>query len=205
MQNGLSVEPQPLCGRKGTRAMTRRVRNVYQGKVLKLNIERVELPNGTVVELEIAHHPGGAVIVALDADERVCLLRQFRHAAGGWITELPAGKIDNREPPLECARRELAEEAGVTAGQWEPLGQLFSSPGVLTEIIHVYLARGLAACEAGAGPHEVFETRWVPLAEAAALAADGRIQDAKTVAGLTWAHTRVQSEKSSAASIASRT
>jgi ADP-ribose pyrophosphatase len=178
--------------------MTGRVRTVYKGKVLKLNIERVELPNGAVVELEIAHHPGGAVVVALDVDERVCLLRQFRHAAGGWITELPAGKIDNQEPPLACARRELAEEAGVKARRWECLGQLFSSPGVFTEIIHVYLARGLSPCNAGAEAHEVFETRWVPLAEAASLAADGRLQDAKTIIALTWAHTRLQAEKRAA-------
>ncbi len=184
--------------------MTGRVRNVYKGKVLKLNIERVKLPNGTVAELEIAHHPGGAVVVALDKDERVCLLRQFRHAAGGWITELPAGKIDNCEPPLKCAKRELAEEAGVKARQWEPLGQLFSSPGVLTEVIHVFLARELTVCVAGAEAHEVFETRWVPLAAAAALAADGRLQDAKTIAGLTWANTRVQAEKRSAKPIPSK-
>jgi ADP-ribose pyrophosphatase len=175
--------------------MTGRVRSVYKGKVLKLNIERVELPNGTVAELEIAHHPGGSVVVAVDADERVCLLRQFRHAAGGWITELPAGKIDNHEPPLTCAKRELAEEAGVKARRWSGLGQLFSSPGVLTEVIHVYLARGLSPCQAGAEPHEVFETRWVPLAEAATLAADGRLQDAKTIIALTWAYTRLQAEK----------
>ena len=126
--------------------MAGRVRSVYKGKVLKLNVERVKLPNGAVVELEVAHHPGGAAVVALDADGRVCLLRQYRHAAGGWITELPAGKIDNREPPLECARRELAEEAGVTARYWKRLGQFFSSPGVFTEVIHVFLARGLAPC-----------------------------------------------------------
>jgi ADP-ribose pyrophosphatase len=175
--------------------MTGRVRNVYRGKVLKLNIERVKLPNGTVAELEIAHHPGGAVVVAVDADGRVCLLRQFRHAAGGWITELPAGKLDKREPPLECARRELAEEAGVTAKQWDALGQLFSSPGVFTEVIHVFLARGLAPCDAAPEQHEVFEARWVPLAEAAALAADGRLQDAKTIIGLTWAQARLWAER----------
>jgi len=175
--------------------MTGRVRSVYKGRVLKLDIERVELPNGTVAELEIAHHPGGAVVVALDADERVCLLRQFRHAAGGWITELPAGKIDHHEPPLVCAKRELAEEAGVKARRWESLGRLFSSPGVLTEVIHVYLARGLTHCDARAEAHEVFETRWVPFAEAASLAADGRLQDAKTIIALTWARTRLQAEQ----------
>jgi len=171
------------------------VRNVYRGKVLRLNIESVRLPNGTVVELEIAHHPGGAVVAAVDAEERVCLLRQFRHAAGGWITELPAGKIDNHEPPLECARRELAEEAGVTAGHWEHLGQFFSSPGVLTEVIHVFLARGLAPCDAAPEQHEVFESRWVPLAEAVSMASDGRLQDAKTITGLIWAHTRLRTEQ----------
>ncbi len=178
--------------------MTGRVRTVHRGRVLRLNIECVELPNGTVAELEIAHHPGGAVVVALDSDERVCLLRQFRHAVGGWITELPAGKIDNREPPLECAKRELAEEAGVQAREWEPLGQLFSSPGVLTEVIHVFLARGLTACDTGAEPHEVFERSWVPLAAAAAQAADGSLQDAKTIVGLIWASTRVQGGKRTA-------
>jgi ADP-ribose pyrophosphatase len=175
--------------------MTGRVRTVHQGKVLRLNIERVDLPNGTVAELEIAHHAGGAVVGALDKEERVCLLRQFRHAVGGWITELPAGKIDNCEPPLECAKRELGEEAGVQARRWEPLGQLFSSPGVLTEVIHVFLARGLATTAASPESHEVFETRWVPLAEAASLAADGRLQDAKTITGLIWAQTRILAEE----------
>ena len=184
--------------------MTGSVRKVYEGKVLKLNIECVKLPNGTVAELEIAHHPGGAVVVALDKDERVCLLRQFRHAVGGWITELPAGKIDNCEPPLECARRELGEEAGVQARRWEPLGQLFSSPGVLTEVIHVFLARDLTVCDTGAEPHEVFETSWVPLADATAQAANGRLQDAKTVAGLIWASTHVAAEKRSARPDASK-
>jgi len=185
--------------------MAGKVRNVYEGKVLKLNVERVKLPNGTVVELEVAHHPGGAVVVALDADGRVCLLRQYRHAAGGWITELPAGKIDNREPPLECAKRELAEEAGVTARYWKRLGQFFSSPGVFTEVIHVFLARGLVPCGSAPEAHEVFEARWVPMAEAAALAAGGRLQDAKTTIGLFWAQTRLQAEGRAASVARTRT
>jgi ADP-ribose pyrophosphatase len=153
------------------------------------------LPNGSVADLEILHHPGGAVVVAIDAHDRVCLLRQFRHAADGWITELPAGKIDNREPPLECAQRELGEEAGVKARRWDSLGRFFSSPGVLTEVIHVFLARDLAPCDGTPEDHEVLETRWVPLAEAVALAAEGRLQDAKTITGLIWAHTRLQAEQ----------
>jgi 8-oxo-dGTP pyrophosphatase MutT (NUDIX family) len=167
--------------------MTDSVRTVFEGRVLTLNVEQVELPNGSTTELEIAHHPGGAAVVAVDAAQRVCLLRQFRHAAGGWITELPAGKLDNKEAPIECARRELAEEAGLNAARWEKLGDFFSSPGVLTEVIHVYLARDLQPATAMPEPHEVFEVRWVPLREAVALASAARIQDAKTLVGLFWA------------------
>jgi ADP-ribose pyrophosphatase len=171
--------------------MAESIRNVFTGRVLTLNLERVQLPNGRTAELEIAHHPGGAVVVALDAERRVCLLRQFRHAAGGWLMELPAGKLDGGEPPIECARRELAEEGGVTAGRWENLGEFFSSPGILTEVIHVFLARDLAASDALPEEHEVFEVSWVPLEEAVALAAGGHLQDAKTLIGLLWARERL--------------
>ena len=172
--------------------MTESIRNVFTGRVLTLNLERVRLPNGRIAELEIAHHPGGAAVVALDDAGRVCLLRQYRHAAGGWLTELPAGKLDGGEPPLECAQRELAEEAGVTARQWEKLGECFSSPGVLTEVLHLFLARGLAPADAGPEEHEVFEASWVPLDEAVDLAAGGQLRDAKTLIGLLWAREQLR-------------
>ena len=172
--------------------MAESIRNVFQGRVLTLNLERVLLPNGRVAELEIAHHPGGAAVVALDAEGRACLLRQFRHAAGGWLDELPAGKLDNREPPLDCARRELAEEAGMTAGRWDKLGEYFSSPGVFTEVIHLFLARDLVPTPAQPEEHEVFEARWLPLDEAVALAAGGPLQDAKTLIGLLWAREKLR-------------
>ncbi len=172
--------------------MAESIRNVFTGRVLTLNLERVRLPNGRVAELEIAHHPGGAAVVAVDADGRVCLLRQFRHAARGWLTELPAGKLDSGEPPLECAQRELAEEAGVLATHWEKLGEFYSSPGVLSEVIHLFLARDLAATEARPEEHEVLEARWIPLDEAVELAASGRMQDAKSVIGLLWARAKLR-------------
>jgi 8-oxo-dGTP pyrophosphatase MutT (NUDIX family) len=170
--------------------MVENVRNVFRGRVLTLNLEQVRLPNGRVAELEIAHHPGGAAVVAIDAEGRVCLLRQFRHAAGGWLTELPAGKLDGGEPPLECARRELAEEAGVSARRWEKLGEFFSSPGVLTEVIHLFLARDLEPADASPEDHEVLEVTWVPLRDAVDLAASGQLQDAKSLIGLLWARER---------------
>jgi ADP-ribose pyrophosphatase len=174
--------------------MVDEIRNVHTGRVLTLNLERVTLPNGHVAELEIAHHPGGATIVALDARNRVCLLRQFRHAAGGWITELPAGKLDNREPPLQCAQRELAEEVGMSARRWEHLGEFFSSPGVLTEVIHVFLARELEPCASAPEEHEVFEASWMPFEEAFRLASDGSLRDAKTLIGLAWTRARLADE-----------
>lgn len=174
--------------------MPDQIRNVFKGRVLTLNLEQVHLPNGRVAELEIAHHPGGAAVVAIDAAGRVCLLRQFRHAAGGWLTELPAGKLDGGEPPLECAYRELAEEAGVSAGRWQKLGDYFSSPGVLTEVIHLFLARDLRPADAQPEEHEVIEVQWVPLHEAVAMANGGELRDGKSIIGLLWAHAALQTE-----------
>lgn len=167
--------------------MAESIRNVFRGRVLTLNLERVRLPNGREAELEIAHHPGGAAVVALDANGRVCLLSQFRHAAGGWLDELPAGKLDGGEPPLECAVRELAEEAGMRAARWDKLGEYLSSPGVFTEVIHVYLARDLTPVPSAPEEHEVFEVHWLPMAEAVARAARGDLRDGKSLVGLFWA------------------
>jgi ADP-ribose pyrophosphatase len=174
--------------------MDDQIRNVFKGRVLTLNLERVRLPNGRVAELEIAHHPGGAAVVAIDDRQRVCLLRQFRHAAGGWLDELPAGKLDGGEPPLECAIRELAEEAGVSAGRWQKLGEYLSSPGVLTEVIHLFLARDLVPVAAAPEEHEVFEVHWLPLAEAEARAAQGQLRDGKSIVGLFWAASALRAE-----------
>jgi 8-oxo-dGTP pyrophosphatase MutT (NUDIX family) len=160
------------------------MRNVFAGRVLTLNIESVRLPNGHLADLEIAHHPGGAAVVALDADGQVCLLRQYRHAAGGWLTELPAGKLDGGEPPLQCARRELAEEAGMQAARWTELGRFYTSPGVLTEQIHLYLAEDLRPVAAQPEAHEVLTVNWVPFEAALAEARSGRLDDGKTIVGL---------------------
>lgn len=159
-------------------------RSIYRGKVIDLDLETLELPNGEAVELEIIRHPGGAVAVALDEADRVCLLRQFRHAAGGWLWELPAGKIERAEDPFDTARRELTEEAGVEADDWTELGFMNSSPGVFTEIIYLYLARGLTHLEHNHEAHEVIEVHWVPFDQAKAWCVDGTITDAKTLIGL---------------------
>jgi 8-oxo-dGTP pyrophosphatase MutT (NUDIX family) len=157
---------------------------IYKGRVIEFNIERVRLPNGKVADLEIFHHPGGAAVVAIDSQQRVCLLYQYRHAAGGYIWELPAGKIDNREPPLETATRELEEEGGAVATRWESLGSYFSSPGVFTEVIHLFLARDLKPAPPRPEEHEVFHVEWRPLAEVLAMIDSGELRDGKSLIGI---------------------
>ena len=159
-------------------------RTVYRGKIVDVSLDQVDLPNGRRAELEIVHHPGGSAAVALDADGRVCMLRQYRHAAGGWIWELPAGKLEPNEPPQSTAIRELEEEAGRRAARWDSLGRLLSSPGVFDEVIHLYLARDLTVVATGHEPHESIEVHWLPFAQALHMAQSGEILDGKSVAGL---------------------
>lgn len=159
-------------------------RQVYSGRIVDLSLETVTLPNGREIELELVRHPGGAAVVAVDDRQRVCLLHQYRYAAGGWLWELPAGKIDDREPPLQTAQRELADEAGITARQWTSLGHVVSSPGVFTEVVHLYLARELEPVQQNTDPDEVLEVHWVGWREAYERARDGELTDGKTVAGI---------------------
>lgn len=158
--------------------------NLYSGKVITFNREWVELPDGQQCELEIIHHPGGAAIVALDEQGRVCLLRQYRHAAKGWIWELPAGKIDHQEAPDVTARRELQEEVGCSADHWQSLGTMLSSPGFFTEVLYLYLAQGLEMGEQQLEPGELLEVHWVDFATVIQRVYQGEINDAKSCLGL---------------------
>ncbi|EIC22743.1 NUDIX domain-containing protein [Thiorhodovibrio frisius] len=156
----------------------------YQGRVVDVFRERVRLPNEALVELDIVRHPGGAAAVALDDQGRVCLLRQYRHAAGGWLWELPAGKLDPGESPRTTVERELIEEAGMAAADWVSLGRLHSSPGVLTEVIYLYLARALSPRAMSHEHGELIEVHWVALDTALERCQSGEITDAKTLIGL---------------------
>jgi ADP-ribose pyrophosphatase len=156
----------------------------FAGRVVRVTTDEVVLPNGHRALLEVVHHPGGAAAVALDGSSRVCLLRQYRYVACGWLWELPAGKLEPGEPPLATAQRELTEEAGVSASHWQSLGICLSSPGVFTERLHLFLASGLSAAPAAQEHAEVIEIHWVPFAQACAWAIDGTISDCKTAIGL---------------------
>lgn len=164
---------------------------VFAGRVITVSKERVLLPNGNTADYEIVHHPGGAAVVALDERDRVCLLHQYRPAAGGWVWELPAGRLEPGEAPALTARRELVEEAGREAADWQDLGSMLSSPGVFDERIHLFLARGLSTVPTQHEPHEVLEPHWIDLAVALARAMDGELVDSKTVVGLLRAASRL--------------
>ena len=158
---------------------------IYRGTVINLGLETAVLPNGEQLTLEIVRHPGGAVILAFDNRDYICLLRQFRYAVGGWIWELPAGVIDSSdENPLETARRELREEAGLEADDWVALPPILPTPGFCNEELFLYVARTLRDIGAHPNNDEHIEVHWKPLAEVMAMAIDGHIRDAKTIVAL---------------------
>ena len=178
---------------------------VFRGHIVEVGVDRLVLPNGEPCELEVIHHPGGAASVAIDARGDVCLLRQFRHAVGGWLWELPAGCLDPGESPGTTARRELLEEAGVVAETWQSLGEMVSSPGVFTERVHLYLATDLAAGPASPAADEVIELHWLPFGQALVMARDGEISDAKTVIGLLRAQARTPTPRAASRNTRART
>jgi ADP-ribose pyrophosphatase len=159
-------------------------KNIYQGRVVNLNLETVRLPNGATVELEIIRHPGAAAIVALKDEETVLLIRQYRHAAGGYILEIPAGTLKPGEAPRDCAARELEEEIGFRASAFEPVVTFFATPGFTDEVIHVFKATGLAPGRQNLDHDEVLEVVELPLREAIGRIGDGTIRDGKTIVGL---------------------
>ena len=161
-----------------------KVKPVFKGRIIELALETASLPDGREAELEIVRHPGGVVVVALDELNRVCLLRQFRHAAGGWIWELPAGVLEAGEQPEQSARRELEEEAGASACRWSALGSALSSPGFCDERLHFFMASELSLGSTSHEENEFIEVHWIPLDEAVNMAIDDRINDAKSLIGL---------------------
>ena len=153
----------------------------FQGKIISVETAEVTLPNGTSMQIESVHHPGGAAVVAVDENNQICLLKQYRPVFDAWLWELPAGKIDDHEPPLETARRELTEEAGIVARDWQSLGYMLSSPGVYSEKVYLYAARELQQVDSAVEEHEIFEIHWLDVETVISMIASNEITDAKSV------------------------
>ncbi len=159
-------------------------KEVYDGRVIRLSVETVRLPNGHEADLEVIHHPGGVAVLALNDEDQICLLNQYRYAAGGHIWELPAGTIDPGESPEKTAERELLEEAGAVASSWSKLGEIVTSPGVFKERMHLYFAKGLTIGPTQHSEDEVISVHWLPKEQVLRWAQDGTIVDAKTLVGI---------------------
>ena len=153
---------------------------VYDGIVVKLFSDKVELDNGYKATREVIHHPGGVCVAALDEDENIFLVEQFRYPFDTVLTEVPAGKLEYGEDPLECGRRELKEEVGAEAESFEYLGCLYPTVAYDTEKIYMYLARGLSFSEQDLDDGEFLDVKKMPLKQAFEMAMAGQLPDAKT-------------------------
>ena len=162
-------------------------RAAYRGRLLKVNEDEVSLPDGSTALREYVLHPGAAIILPVFDDGSVLLERQFRYPLGQHFYELPAGKLEADEPPLETAKRELLEETGYLAGEWRELGRFHPCIGYSDEQIDFFLARKLEFKGAQPDEGEFLETLRMPLAETLDWIRRGRITDGKTILGLFWA------------------
>jgi len=160
------------------------VRQLYKGRIIELWLEEVTLPDGKVIALEIVRHPGAAAIVPVYENDDVALIRQFRHAAGGFIWEIPAGVLNHGEAPAECAARELREETGLLADEIVALGSYLPSPGFCDERIHLFLARGLRVTQQELDHDEVLTVSRRPFVRALEMIRSGELCDGKSIAAL---------------------
>jgi ADP-ribose pyrophosphatase len=165
---------------------------VYTGRIVSLDVDTVRYPDGSVGELEMIRHPGASAVVPFLSDPtgddpQVLLIKQYRYAAGGYVLEVPAGRLDAGEDPKHCAARELKEETGCTAERVEYLTTIYTTPGFTDEKIHLFMATGLAAGETKQEADEFLEPQPMPLSQALKKIQAGEIQDGKTAIALLFA------------------
>jgi ADP-ribose pyrophosphatase len=162
---------------------------VYSGRVIDLDVDKVRFPDGSIGELEMIRHPGASAVVPFlseptGEDPQVLLIRQYRYAAGTYLYEVPAGRLEPGESPEACARRELEEETGCRAERVQPLTTIYTTPGFTNERIHLFAAFGLTAGQVQRDVDEFLEVKTMPLTDALAMISRGEIVDAKTIVAL---------------------
>ena len=156
---------------------------IFEGKIIKVTLDQARLPNGSLAAREVVYHPGGVAVLALDGDNTVYLVKQFRYPIQELLLELPAGKLDHgsEEDALLGAQRELSEETGLEAAEWTYLGYTLASPGFCDEALHMYLARGLTRKKQHLDEDEFLDVVTMPFEELVKQVMDGTISDGKTV------------------------
>jgi len=169
-------------------------KEVYKGRVVDLSVDRVEMPNGKTTELEVIRHPGAAAMVPLADSDEVLLVRQYRYATGGWLLEVPAGKLDRGEDPEACAVRELEEEVGMKPAKVIPLGWIWTTPGFTDEKIWLYLCRDLRPAQQDLQDDEVLTVESRSLEEAIEMVRQGEICDSKSICALLQADAYLRAE-----------
>jgi ADP-ribose pyrophosphatase len=161
-------------------------RESYRGPAFRVTTDEVLEPSGIRVRRDVVRHSGSVVILAVDKELRVLLERQYRHSAGKFLYELPAGGIDDGESSLAAGKRELTEETGFSARKWKRILNFWPSPGFLAETMVIYLARDIQPGTAHPEADEIIEVQFVPLKKCVAMVVSGAIQDAKTICGVLW-------------------
>jgi ADP-ribose pyrophosphatase len=156
-------------------------KTVWQGRAINFRVDTVRLPNGMIATREFIAHPGAVGIIPFVDRETIVMVRQYRHPVGQVTLELPAGKIDKRETPLTCARRELAEETGYTAGKMKPLLNYWPTPAFSDEVLHLYKAENLKPGKMLTDEDEFLECTTVPFKKALKMVLNGELRDSKTI------------------------
>ncbi len=164
---------------------------IFKGAVFSIERDRLREENGFEFVRDVVRHPGGAGCLPLLEDGRVILVKQYRHPAGRELLEIPAGKIEANEVPMECAAREVEQETGFRAGRIEPLADFYSTPGFCEERLYIYLATELTEVEQNLDYDEFVEVVYLPLAEAVAMAVRNELEDSKTIIALLLAVQRI--------------
>ncbi|HEU24117.1 MAG: ADP-ribose pyrophosphatase [Mesoaciditoga sp.] len=154
----------------------------FEGKILKLYVDEVELPNGHKSFREVVRHPGASAVIVLLDDGRIVLERQFRYPIREILWEIPAGKLDKDEDPFECAKRELLEETGISALKWQKLGYIYTTPGFSDEKIHLYFASGISNGNKHLDEDEFIEIKYFKVEEVEEMIMKNEITDSKTIA-----------------------